>query len=271
MSILSSLKKTFAPSAAEAAERRKKVFGTESKVVAGAVIASSAVAAIAAPVAIAAAGGARAVASTVASKVAQTVVQKPVKSALAAGAGLIALGAVTREPTIATQAPYVAGKTASGLVNVGGNLASFAKEPSVEKGKEIFVDNPVIAGVLTAAGVYAVGKGATSLAASAITSSALRKSSEALTESKTLATAGVLPSPAAIEAVPSTTTTVSNVPITPATQQISIPASTSVARRKKKKKREASFRQSMRINILNVTGKYINGHRHTLSHVHTGY
>lgn len=171
MSVFGWLKNTFLPSEEVSAARRLDTFGTESKLVAGTVIVGAAVAAIAAPIAIGAAGGAKAVGGKVLSYVAAN----PLKTLLVGSvAAPVITGTVVREPKTVTRA-------AGGYVNFESNLYSLAKEPSRENAEKLFSENPIISTAAGAGLLYVAGKGAVgaaSLVSNARTAAAIGNAAE---------------------------------------------------------------------------------------------
>jgi len=148
MALLGKLKDFFLPSPEVGAARRKDVFGTESKAVAGGLIVAGAGAAIVAPVAIGAAGLRGAVGAAGRAFAGASL---PTKALVVLGAP-VAAGAVLNEPKIVP-------RTAGGLVNLQANLFEAGKDPSFEKVKDIFQENPVLATGLAAIGAGGITAG----------------------------------------------------------------------------------------------------------------
>jgi len=258
MSILSTLKRTFAPSPSVSAARRQSVFGTTSKTVAASVIVGGAVAAIAAPAAIAATGGARVVGSLVASKVASLSAKQFVVAGIATP---IIAGAVYNSPSIVTKTPTAVGSTV-------GNLFKFGEKPSFETFGNIYKENPVVAGAATAALIGAIGGGVVAGTTSLLNTSAIRAQTEQLREITGNAQPPSLSASTGNQITPSSesTTGISTTgPITPATQVLGKSASTGIAKRRTTKNKQVST-QNFRINIINAnqsrltTKRYISGY-----------
>lgn len=148
MGIFDSVQDFFLPTPETARQRRLDVFGTESKAIVGTVIGASAVAAIAAAPVVAAAG-----VRGVATSALRTFggLSLPTKAAVVLAAP-IAAGAITKNPKIIP-------RTAGGLVNLETNLYEAAKDPSLEKVKDVFKENPVLATGLTALSLGGVATG----------------------------------------------------------------------------------------------------------------
>jgi hypothetical protein len=266
--VATSLKDTFLPTAAVSAERRKDVFGTESKAVVGSVIVGGAAAAIAAPAVIAAAGGISAVARTAATAFSNTSLSTKAITAIAAP---VAVGAIIKE------GPKAATKTAASIVNFESNLIKVGGSSSVkELGtniKNTVKDNPYIslgAGLLA---VSATGAGVGSLINAYNTNQnteALKAGNKLLQSSMDNATdvigayiptagvgagvgagAGAIPD---LPKVPTAKVPASPVPITPETQIIGKQATSTTTTKRKKassQSRRQGQSQSLRISIFN--------------------
>jgi len=120
---------------------------------------------------------AKGVAASVGSSIGNYVKSNPIKS-IAGGA--VVTGAVVANPKIATSAPS---KTIEGLYNTGYNIGQFTKNPTTDSFGKIYADNPIIAGGLTAAGLYTVGKGAGAIGASLLNTGAIKEQTDALKSS----------------------------------------------------------------------------------------
>lgn len=149
MGILSKVGDFFFPSSSVGAARRKDTFGTESKAVAGTVIAAAAVGAIAAPYAVAARGGVVPVLSGIGKKIAGSSLKTKFFLGVATAP---VVGAVVSEPKNIT-------RVAGGVVNLQSNLYEFGKNPNLETGKDIFKENPILAGGALAGLIGGTGAG----------------------------------------------------------------------------------------------------------------
>lgn len=238
--LLQAFKNTFLPSEEVSAARRRKVFGTTSKKVAGAVILGTAAGAIAAPALIASGGGVRAAAT----KAVQSIASAPLKTKVI---GTVAAGAVIGNPVGALQLP-------ARLLNFGENVGELTKardkDEFVEKGKDLLAENPIIAGA-TGLGVAALaGKGILNFASGFANRNAIRENTEAIKES---ATQVVLPNNFATSETTSEKGIIpykpTSTPLTPEVIDVSKPVSTTRSVRKRKKYKQVT--PSIRVNVLN--------------------
>lgn len=245
MSFLGSVKDFFLPSEEVSAARRKDVFGTESKAVAGAVIIGSAAALIAAPVVIAKAGGGGAVLRSAGTKLVSS--SNSTKLGLAVAAPIVA-GAVLDEPKRVT-------RTAGGIANIEGNLFQVGKDPSLKNVKDVFLENPVIASGIAIAGAFALGSGVSRTISTALNTSAIRENTRTASEN----IIGFLPSPSG--ALPDTAMSnqylpqggASEGPLTPETQVLGKEVRSSAVRERRRARirAERPVRVYNRVNILN--------------------
>jgi len=201
--------------------------------------------------------------STVVNKVLSTAASNPF--AVASVATVAKLGvaktvatAISNTKTVAVAtvgapiaASYVASKgvssTAKSLGEAQSNVGQFTsnvyeavKEPSKENLKSIYTENPVIAGAVTAAGAYIVGKGAVG---ALVTNKIIDDNSKTVTE--------VLPKETLTEGkiIPSTSSS-SLVPITPETQIIGKSAS-SVSKTRRRTTKKAAPVSRINVNVIN--------------------
>lgn len=242
MSFLGGLKDFFLPSESVSAKRRLDVFGTESKAVAGTVIVGSAAALIAAPLAIAAGGGGRAVLASAGRGLAATSPSTRVALALAGPATVVA---VTREPKKATRA-------VGGYVNFESNLADVITDPSVQGFKDLVLENPIISGGAAAAGIAALGiglGGAASIANTLAIKKNTRSVNDALDAVLPSTSAGLLPQNSDRALTPALP---AEEPLTPQTQVMGRQVTgTTRKRRVSKMRAERPLRVYNRVNILN--------------------
>jgi len=162
----------------------------------------------------------------------------------------IAVSAIISNPKIATSVA----KTPSGLANLGGNIAEFAENPSLEGAKGVFLENPVLAsGALLGAGL-AVGSGVTGLVATGLNTRAIRENTQATLASP----AESIDSPATFIPSSSAGGASSMIPYTQETQVIGRETRTGVSRRRKARK--AVDGQKVNVKILNQN-TYIGGRR----------
>lgn len=242
MAILESLKSFFLPSAEEGAKRRLQTFGTESKGVATAAVLGSAAALIAAP-AIVAAPAVRAAATSVASNLGTKFASaKLTTQAAVVGGSLIAAGAVIREPAATTKA---LAKAPGSLIDIGGDIAQLAANPSVEGAIALAKEHPVAtAGTLT--GILA---GAGLAGSTLLASAAVRANTKAIvgstTAAVTAATPQLYPSSPAGETSLVAPVTDSSVK----TPIIGTSRSVSPVKRRRKAKEPQRISQSVRVNI----------------------
>jgi len=248
---------TFNPSESVSAARRKDVFKTESKTGAAIGIGVLAATAYTGGAAVGLAGtSAKVTSRAVVSKVAKATVGKaftraPVVSTLVAGTGgTILLGRTLEEPKTITRG-------VGGLINLEGNLLEFGREPSIENLKDIYQENPVIAGVVTAGLATATVAGASALG-NVVSNTLLREEVESGAEKIAAALGDARQAiPSTVPATSATTSTLptnKNVPAVAQTKTIS----TGVSKSRKKKRVPQNISQSVRVNILNHTGRMQN-------------
>ena len=246
MALGSKLKNFFLPDAETSRQRRLKTFGTENKAIVGGLIVGAAVAAIAAPVAIAARGGIGAVTRGVGNAIAGS----SFKTKVATAVGLpIAAGLVVNDPTRITKAP-------AAVLNFQGNLYEVAKSPSIQNFKDLIVENPILA-----VGSTALLTGAAAAGTAGIIDAVRGRDVDV--DIPEIKVSDIPFSPTQnfppFEASPSSATKGgSPIPVTPETQVIGRAASSGVAKRKKAKKRPVSSTPSVRVQLLNQNN-YIQG------------
>jgi hypothetical protein len=156
MGVFSSLKDFFMPSEEVSAARRLQTFGSESKVKAGAIILGSAAAAIAAPAVLGSAAVKQATVAAVKNVGTKFAAAKLTTQAAVVGGTLLATGALIREPAAVSK---VVAKTPGKILDLGGDIAQFAVDPSIEKAKEFVIEHPVATAGTGVALLGAVGVG----------------------------------------------------------------------------------------------------------------
>lgn len=168
---------------------------------------------------------------------------------VAAVAAPIIVGAVAENPIKAAKA---AGKTATGLVNFGGNVAGFAENPSIQGAKDIFKENPVISTLLGGAAIAGIG-GGLGLAANTAATFLNTQSTNKNTESGLLGSsdADFLPPMTSSDMVAA-----SQVPVSAETQTISTGSS---SRRKKSKKVAEPMKINNKVNVIISNKNYLKG------------
>lgn len=145
-------------------------------------------------------------------------------------AGAVALpvaGAFVRQPAAFTSA---IAKTPSSLANVGGNIADFAVNPSLETGKAFITENPVIVGAAAAVGAVVLGKTLFPAIATARQTEAIQEQTTAIKEAT-----GNLPTFSTGVTTPSYA---SPVALTPATQEVK-PLGTTTTKKKRRSRTKA--------------------------------
>lgn len=157
---------------------------------------------------------------------------------IAAVAAPVVVGAVVREPAKAIQTVI---KAPSELAQFGGDVASFAVNPSLETAKQVITESPIIS---TGVGLLATGA-AISKIAPAIASI---KQTEAIQE-QTKALEGLAVAPAL---TPESKTAIApQTPITPATQPLIATAGNGTTTTRKRRYTKAKPQQiSQRVNII---------------------
>jgi len=130
----------------------------------------TAIAATGAGLAVAAvpAAAAVSVAKSAGSSIAKTAAANPIKTAIAVP---IAIGVLSSDPT----API---KATGQLAQFGSDIGSFTKDPSLESGKEIISNSPLISTALATAGLVTVGKGVLPAIASIENTRAIRENTD---------------------------------------------------------------------------------------------
>lgn len=228
-------------------------------VAAGTALALGGIAAVQAAIPIIAAKGG---AAAVAGSVAKSLVPKTLKSGIiTAAAGSIAVGAVIREPSLVGKAAKAAVQAPSELAQFGGDVASFATDPSLKSAGQIIKESPLISAALAAAGALTIGKAVIPAVTGILTKQEMEKQTGIFEQqletmqaqtSKTGISTGM-------ESIVGTTTNESY-PQTPATMEVS---STKKRRRASKRRDQPSVRQSVRVVVSNkavgiTNRKYIN-------------
>jgi len=156
--------------------------------------------------------------------------------AIAAVAAPVIIGAVINQPAKIAEAVV---KTPSALVNVGGNIANLAADPSIENIKTLVKENPVIVGGAAAAAAIV---GAKTILPAIVTSRQIA-ATEKQTEAIEAATAGM--SGGGISATQQQIT-----PQLPATERIVTTATTTSKKRRKAAKKAVIQPISQRVNVV---------------------
>jgi len=168
---------------------------------------------------------------------AKTLIPKTLKGkAIAAVAAPVVIGAVINQPAKIAEAVV---KTPSALVNVGGNIANLAADPSIENIKTLVKENPVIVGGAAAAAAIV---GAKTILPAIVTSRQIA-ATEKQTEAIEAATAGM--SGGGISATQQQIT-----PQLPATERIVTTATTTSKKRRKAAKKAVIQPISQRVNVV---------------------
>lgn len=241
MSVLSKLSSTFLPTDKAARARRKDVFGTENKAVAGGLIIAGAGAAIYAGAAIAAGTATRSIAKAVAGTSTAT-------KLVTLGVAPLAVGTVINDPKIVT-------RTAGGVVNFEKNLFLLGKDPSLDNAKNLIVENPFISAAAAGSLLLATGGiGATiSAANTAANTAAIKENTDTVVPTgdavgtNTYVTNNYATPPQNITSSPS-----SMAPVTQETQPLSsVRTGASMVKRKRRSTVVQPIRNSVRVVILN--------------------
>jgi hypothetical protein len=180
---------------------------------------------------------------------------------IAAGTGvLIGGGAIIAEPLATTEAIV---QVPQSLANVGGNIAEFAANPSLDSAANIVKENPVTSGLLAAGAAVAVGAGVSTLVASTVNTLATKENTAALKAGNVIIPAAV-PAGETSGGASTITPTGSGLPITatnpttPETVSLS-ETKTKAASKKRSKARREQINQ--KVNIImsqNNSEKYLN-------------
>ena len=176
-------------------------------------------------------------------------------SALSTRGKVLTVGAAIPVTSFLVSNPSAIGsiaETPRGLSNLGSNIAEFVKEPSIEKAKNIFKENPVIAGTIAGAAAVGVGAGAVAIGSNILNTAATKENTAAIEASNA---ANTIPD----YAISPVSQNVTSAPTGLETQTIST-SSRSIAKRKKKVIPQ-QIRQSVRVNVINANqsriGNYI--------------
>lgn len=176
---------------------------TGGKILGSAIAVSGAALGLAAVGSAAGATGAAAIgkgAGVVATKAATSFAKaKPLTKAAVVAGGMVAVPAVVTNPKLAEKGLEAVAKTPSSLINIGTNIGEFTAEPSLEKAKEIFTENPLIVGGALAAGVLVAGKGLAGTAATIMNTQVTKENTQAMASPQQIA----IPQAQTMEAVPS--------------------------------------------------------------------
>ena len=268
MSILSTLKNTFLPTAEVSAARRLSTFNTTNKAVVGAsIIGIAATAGI---------GGAAAGLSGVAAKTAIRSAVAPLASSLINVAKAnpikttaVGLGAAIAAPFVVSSVvshPTVITKTVAGSINVEKNLIQLGKEPSIAGLEKLAKENPVIVGGAAVIGAALAGKGLGMIGASLLNTAAVRDATKAARELQNNSVSPVLSEQLGNSVTPNskdTTGISTSTPITPSTQVMGKSAGRkSISSRKHSMKPIASSTHNFRINIINANQSRITSKRY---------
>lgn len=255
--------KTYGRQSVEAAMQDKVATGLANVIIGGAVALGGVVAAPKIAAAVAAKGGTAAVVKSAAASLIPATAKGKIIAAVAAP---IVVGAVMKEPTKSIQAVV---KAPSELAQFGGDVATFAANPSLESAKEIIKESPLITTAATALGVIAVGKAVLPAIATAKQTGAIQEQTEAYkqyTAGLEQAAAGIT-KPQLISVTDLSTPNKDILPMTPQTQTLSsVPTGTKTRKRRARKAVLPAINQNVRVNVINSsksvgisqTKRYIN-------------
>jgi len=167
------------------------------------------------------------------------------KVAAVIGAPVVA-GAVISNPSLIGKAV----KAPSELAELGADVGSFIKEPSLKKAKDVVLGSPVISGVI-AGGALLVGGGALARTISGIAQTEALQDIAASSQQLTVSGLPAVTTPAVTTS--SITPLASEVPVSPETQILPRPAGTptSSSRRAGRRRSEQRVSQSVRVNVFN--------------------
>lgn len=172
---------------------------------------------------------------------------------IAAVAAPVAIGAFAKEPIKTAQ---LITKAPSELGQFGGDIASFAANPSLESAKQIIKESPVLSAAAAVTGVAAVGSGVSSAVSNYLTRKEMKEQTEIFSEQlETMQQTTKTPMPE-FSTLPYSTgyslptektlQTDEGTPITAETTTIS----TGKRKRRARLKEKPSVRQSVRLNIV---------------------
>jgi len=206
-------------------------------------------------------------AASIAASIGKALIPTTPKGVIATAiAAPIVIGAVTKEPAKAVE---IAINAPSQLAEFGGDVASFAVNPSIESGKEIFSDSPIISTVATIGIVAGLASKVIPAVLAAKQLEATKEQTAAIREVSTAPS--VIPSAVVSTPAPATSseipkvasTTASSVPVTPETAPLIASAGTGTTTKKKRKKAKLPASISQKVNVLvsnraNSTGIRLN-------------
>jgi hypothetical protein len=208
-------------------------------------------------------GASSTIGKTVLTAAAKTLIPKTATQTLITAAAVpIVVGAFTSQPKESAKVILEAGPN---LANLGGNLADFAADPSLEKAKDIITENPITSGLIAGGAALSGGLLAIGPIVTALNTDALRDNTKA-TEDRLIGIPkeneknySIGPSKAVetfsgqSSTIDTTPAGVAPTPITPQTQQISATS------KKKKKRSKVSKPQniSQRVNVIVSNKNYI--------------
>jgi len=172
----------------------------------------------------------------------------PLKSAVTGAVAIIGGSAILQSPTL--QEKVANTNIVGSLSNLGGNIGELIENPTLEKVKEIFEENPVLAGAGVAIGVGAIGKAVVPAISGFITQRKLGEQTDILKEIQSGGGMQTLETTPNYEGgVPIGNNLVGGVPLTQATTTISTGAKKRY--RRARRKEIQNIRQSVNIAIKN--------------------
>jgi len=201
---------------------------------------------------------------------AKSLIPTTVKGKAVAAVSTLALGGAIAAQPAATAKAII--QTPISIANFGGNVATFAANPSISNAKAIVTENPVIASGVAIGAALTVGSAVTGVLSTISTkqnTKAVLENTKAMSTSETLpstpvvstSTSGKVASPEVIyasDAVVPKSTTSSLVPVTPQTTTVSSGKTTKVKRRSRARSyQNINQRVNVMVNSMN-TKRYLN-------------
>ena len=181
------------------------------------------------------------------------------KTLVGKAAAVAGVGAVIKEPSATIGAVT---KLPSNIANFGGNVATFAANPSVANAKQIVQENPILSAAAGVAVVGGVAAAAVPTVSSILQRQEMKKQTDIFERQAEAMEKPIVPSVATGPIIKETTATQPTIPITPQTQTLTT-TTTKKKKRRAKKAAMPSIRQTVNVAVNNsnqnrTTKKYLN-------------
>lgn len=209
-------------------------------------------------------GGSILAAGTTAGKAAVATVAKALTptttkgKVIAAAAAIPIAAAITKEPIAAAK---TAVKIPVELAKFGGDIASFAVSPSIETGKQIISESPLISSAIGAGVALAAAPIITPIISGALTRETIEEGTQEITQAIQSQEQMAITSPIETAAATTLPAAAATTPITPETQPLIATAGSASKKAYKTRTKQKIPSMNQRVNILvnnRATAKYIN-------------